>query len=194
MPTTFFEGPSTIGRPEMLKRAMMSRASRIVAAGRSVTGSRITPFAERLTLSTSRTWASIDRLRWMTPMPPSRARETASFSSVTVSIAAEASGTLIGTSREKRVARRASRGTRSEWRGTSRTSSNVRPSGKAALIADLHAKKEGGAPWGKASVRSRRIQATPLGAGKRDPATTQVNCRAPRRRRCPSLRQGAAGP
>src|SRR5260221_524518 len=84
------------------------------ALGSSVTGSRMTPFAERLTLSTSRTCASTVRLRWMTPMPPSRARETASFSSVTVSMAAEESGIISGTLRENRVASFASRGMTSE--------------------------------------------------------------------------------
>ena len=109
MPTTRFFS-STIGSPEMLWRAMMSRASRIVALGCSVTGSRMTPLAERLTLSTSAAWRSIDKLRWITPIPPSRARATASFSSVTVSMAAEASGTWISTFFEKRVVVRTSRG------------------------------------------------------------------------------------
>ena len=126
MPTTL--SPSTMGSPEMLWWDMISRASRIVASGCRVTGSWMTPFAERLTLSTSRIWSAIGRFLWMTPMPPSRARATASFHSVTVSMAAEATGTEIGTFREKRVLSSTSLGRNSERQGTRRTSSKVRAS------------------------------------------------------------------
>jgi len=128
IPTTV--SPSTIGRPEMFWRAMISRASPMVAVGGSVTGSRITPFAERLTLSTSRICPSIERLRWMIPMPPWRASPTASRHSVTVSIAAADRGMWMETLREKRVSSRTSRGMTSERRGMSRTSSKVSPSGR----------------------------------------------------------------
>src|SRR4029079_16471816 len=47
------------------------------------------------------------------------------------SIAAELSGMLSGTLREKRVERVTSRGMMSECRGTRSTSSKVRPSGKS---------------------------------------------------------------
>ena len=126
MPTTF--SPSTIGSPEMLCEAMISRASPMVARGERVTGSRITPLAERLTLSTSAICPSSPRLRWITPRPPSRARATASSHSVTVSMAAEIRGRFSATLRETRVRRSTSDGRTSEWQGTRRTSSNVSPS------------------------------------------------------------------
>ena len=45
-------------------------------------------------MSTSAICASIDRLRWTIPIPPSRASAIASRASVTVSIAAETIGIL----------------------------------------------------------------------------------------------------
>ena len=71
---------------------MISSASRSVASGGRVIGSTIIPDCERLTLSTSAAWSSGDRLRWMMPSPPSRARAIARRASVTVSMAAESSG------------------------------------------------------------------------------------------------------
>ena len=52
----------------------------------------IMPDCARLTLSTSVACCSGDMLRWMIPMPPSRARAIARRASLTVSIAAERSG------------------------------------------------------------------------------------------------------
>ncbi len=71
---------------------MTASASRTGASGGSVTGSTIMPDSERLTLSTSLTCSSIDRLRWTMPRPPSRARAIAIRASVTVSMAAERTG------------------------------------------------------------------------------------------------------
>ena len=85
---------SVIGTPEMWYRSISSSASETSACGGSVTGSTIIPDSERLTLSTSATCASIDRLRWMMPIPPSRASAIAMRASVTVSIAAETTGDL----------------------------------------------------------------------------------------------------
>ena len=58
-----------------------------------VTGSVTMPASDRLTRSTWWAWSSIERLRCRTPMPPSRAIAMAIRASVTVSIAAETSGT-----------------------------------------------------------------------------------------------------
>ena len=113
----------------MLLERMISRASPRVAEGASVIGSWMTPLALRLTLTTWVTWSSMDRLRWMTPIPPSRARATASRHSVTVSMADELKGTFSDTRRLKRVASVTSLGSTSECRGVSRTSSNVRARG-----------------------------------------------------------------
>ena len=59
----------------------------------------------------------------MTPAPPSRAMAIASFSSVTVSIAAEMMGTLSATSAQSIVFTSHSFGNISEYPGISRTSS-----------------------------------------------------------------------
>ena len=83
---------STIGTPLMRNLAMMSSAACTSSSGPSVTGSTIIPDSERFTLSTSSRWSSIERLRWITPMPPSRAMAMARRASVTVSMAAETSG------------------------------------------------------------------------------------------------------
>ena len=68
-------------------------SSAIVASGPTVTGSVTMPDSDRLTRSTWCAWSSIERLRCSTPMPPSRAIAIAIRASVTVSIAAESSGT-----------------------------------------------------------------------------------------------------
>ena len=52
----------------------------------------IIPLWLRLTFCTSAAWSSIDRLRWITPMPPWRAMAIAMRASVTLSIAADTSG------------------------------------------------------------------------------------------------------
>ena len=59
----------------------------------TVTGSVTMPASERLTRSTWWAWSSIERLRCSTPMPPWRAIAIAIRASVTVSIAADSSGT-----------------------------------------------------------------------------------------------------
>ena len=112
----------------MRKCAISASASETRASGGSVTGSTIMPASERLTLSTSATWASIERLRWMTPSPPARASAIASRASVTVSIAAETTGIASSISRESRVRVETSFGSTSDSAGTRRTSSNASPS------------------------------------------------------------------
>ena len=58
-----------------------------------MTGSVIIPLWLRLTFCTSAAWSAMVRLRWITPMPPSRARAMAMRASVTLSIAADTTGT-----------------------------------------------------------------------------------------------------
>jgi hypothetical protein len=94
----------------------------------SVTGSTIMPDWLRLTLSTSATWSSTDRLRWMTPMPPARATAMASRPSVTVSIAAETTGTASSMRGVRRLRVSTDAGRTDDSPGSSRTSSNVSPS------------------------------------------------------------------
>ena len=67
-----------------------------------------------------------DMFLWTMPMPPSCAMAIARRASVTVSIAAEATGMLSGMVRVRRVLRLTSRGRTVEWAGTRRTSSKVR--------------------------------------------------------------------
>ena len=57
-----------------------------------VTGLVIMPDSLRLTRSTWSAWSLMERLRWITPMPPWRAMAMAIRDSVTVSMAAESSG------------------------------------------------------------------------------------------------------
>ena len=83
------------------------------------------PLSDRLTRSTSAACRSIDMFLCRTPIPPARAMAIAISDSVTVSIAAETSGTFSLISRVKREAVLTSRGCTNEWRGDSRTSSKV---------------------------------------------------------------------
>ncbi len=92
MPTSRPEA-SVIGTPLKRNRRIRSSASCSVAVGGRVTGSVIIPLWLRLTFCTSAAWSSMVRLRWITPMPPSRARAMAMRASVTLSIAAETIGT-----------------------------------------------------------------------------------------------------
>ena len=61
---------SVIGTPENRNLCINASASCSSAVGGSVTGSVIMPLWLRLTFCTSAAWASTDRLRWITPMPP----------------------------------------------------------------------------------------------------------------------------
>src|SRR5207247_3844935 len=81
------------GTPLMRYFDISSSASATLAVGETVTGSTIIPDSERLTLSTSLAWASIVMFLWMNPRPPSWAMAMARGASVTVSIAAETTGT-----------------------------------------------------------------------------------------------------
>ena len=81
-----------IGTPEIRYFFISSSASKIRLVGESVIGLTIIPLSERLTRSTSEACSSMDRFLWMMPMPPCCAIAMASRDSVTVSIAALASG------------------------------------------------------------------------------------------------------
>ena len=118
---------STIGTPEIRNRLIRLAASRSGRSGPSVIGFRIIPLSLRLTRSTSAACRSMDMFLCSTPIPPARAIAMAISDSVTVSMAAETSGTFRGIVRVKREAVRTSRGWTVECRGTSRTSSKVSP-------------------------------------------------------------------
>ena len=79
-------------------------------------------------MSTSATWSSIERLRWTTPIPPTRASAIASRASVTVSIAADTTGIASSSSRVSRVRVETSFGSTSDSAGIRETSSKERPS------------------------------------------------------------------
>ncbi len=115
-----------IGTPEIRYFCIRSSASLIRCVGDSVTGLTIIPLSERLTRSTSEACSSIDRFLWMTPIAPCCAIAMASSDSVTVSIAALASGTLSRMLRENRVDTSTCVGSTCECCGTSSTSSKVR--------------------------------------------------------------------
>ena len=118
---------SMTGRPEMWNSEHCSSTSASVDSPVVVTGSETMPDSERLTRSTCRVWSSIERLRCRIPMPPCRAMAMAIWASVTVSIAAETSGSRREMLRDSRVDVSASLGMTSVAPGSSSTSSKVRP-------------------------------------------------------------------
>ncbi|MBA7664114.1 hypothetical protein ES703_72165 [subsurface metagenome] len=132
MPTSFL--PSTIGMPETFCSFISSCAFLTGWPGDNVTGSRITPCSERLTLATSRFCASTERFLWIMPIPPSWASAIASAASVTVSIAAETIGIFIVILSVNCVRASAWLGTKSLWAGNSSTSSKVIPSATILLL------------------------------------------------------------
>src|SRR6202162_1767135 len=110
---------------------MTASASAIVCSGRQVTGSTIIPASVRFILSTPCDCAWIVMFLWITPMPPCCAIAIASRDSVTVSIAADTIGILREIPAVRRVFRSTSRGCTLDRAGRSRTSSNVRASGRS---------------------------------------------------------------
>src|SRR3989475_10256305 len=118
------------GMPEIRYSSMILCASRIVWSGEIVTGFRIMPLSDFLTLSTSAAWSAAESTRWMIPMPPSRAIAMASRASVTVSMAALMTGMLIVMRRDNCVRVSVSAGTTEDLAGTNATSSKVSPTGK----------------------------------------------------------------
>lgn len=98
-------------------------ASPSVASGWTVIGSVTMPDSERLTRSTWLAWSAMERLRCSTPTPPWRAIAMAMRASVTLSMAAESSGTFTRTLREMREEVSICSGAMSDAPGSSRTSS-----------------------------------------------------------------------
>ncbi len=105
---------STTGKPEMRYSPASLSSCSSVASGPIVTGFEMMPVWVRLTRSTWYAWSSIERLRWSTPRPPWRAIAIAMRDSVTVSIAADTSGTRSEISRVRRDVVSMSEGARSE--------------------------------------------------------------------------------
>ena len=120
--------PRVTGSPEMRYFVMISSAWRSVMSGEMVTGSTIMPLSERFTRSISSYWRSMGMLRCTMPIPPWRAMAMARRDSVTVSMAADASGILSLNCRVKCVRVSTSVGSTEDLPGKSKTSSNVRPS------------------------------------------------------------------
>ena len=116
---------STIGTPDTLKRAIRLAASRSDAVSGNVYGLMMIPLSLRFTMSTCIAWRSMDMFLCSTPIPPARAIAMAISASVTVSIAADTSGTFSSILRVNHDRVDTSLGCVMEWRGASRTSSNV---------------------------------------------------------------------
>src|SRR5713226_10197258 len=146
--------PRVTGRPEILYLFMISSACRSVMSGEIVTGSTIMPLSERFTRSTSSPCRSMGMLRCIIPMPPCRAMAMARRDSVTVSMAAEASGMFIGSLRAKFVVVSTSVGSTDDLPGRSSTSSKVRPSEIILSIIPASRKKIGRAQTGAIKQRS----------------------------------------
>ena len=109
---------------------MQFKASATVLDLDNVIGSRIIPDSDLLTFLTLSLCSSIDKFLWITPIPPSWAIAIAILLSVTVSIAAETIGTFNWRFLENLECNETSEGKTSEYAGTRRTSSNVRPISK----------------------------------------------------------------
>ena len=148
--------PSTIGTPEIRKRRISAMASFRRRSGPSVIGFMIIPLSLRLTRSTSAACRSIVMFLCRTPMPPARAMAMAISASVTVSMAADTSGILREMVRVRRVTVETSRGWTVECRGTSSTSSKVRPSlGRITLMCSRpYTQRPTGARYGRAAGQS----------------------------------------
>ena len=114
---------STTGRPEMWYRAQRASTSARVASVVVVTGCVTMPASDRLTRSTCWACSPTDRFRCSTPRPPWRAIAMAMRASVTVSMAADRSGTLTSIRRETREEVSTSVGSTSLSAGSRSTSS-----------------------------------------------------------------------
>ena len=82
------------GTPEMREPRHQLECVADSCVGRDGDRSTIIPDSLRLTRSTSSAWRSTLMLRWMTPIPPCLASDTARRDSVTVSMAALTIGTV----------------------------------------------------------------------------------------------------
>ena len=107
---------------------MSALASKTRCSGERKKGSVMTPCSLRFTLSTWLACSSIVMFLWMMPRPPSRASAMPMRESVTVSMAADRRGMLSLIFSDSCTDRSTSRGSTALLRGTSSTSSNVKPS------------------------------------------------------------------
>jgi hypothetical protein len=105
---------STTGIPPILFSRMSWKASPTRALLCMVIGSMIMPLSALFTRRTCSACAAMVMFLWMIPMPPSRAMAMAIRYSVTVSIAAEMSGTLMRRFRVSLLEMSTSRGRTSE--------------------------------------------------------------------------------
>ena len=116
---------STMGTPLNRNRCISDSASCSSAVAGRVTGSVIMPLWLRFTRCTSAACTSMGRLRWITPMPPTRAMAMAIGASVTLSMAADTRGTASSMSPAKRAVVSTGSGRTLRYPGTMTTSSNV---------------------------------------------------------------------
>ena len=119
---------SITGIPPILYSLIKFIASATVASRLIVIGSKIITFSALLTRFTCAACFSTDIFLWITPIPPSLEIAIAISSSVTESMAAETTGVLIRMFLVNMELRSTSLGSISEYEGTRRTSSNVKPS------------------------------------------------------------------
>ena len=126
IPISFFS-LSTIGIPPILYSFIKLLAFETNAVWYSVTGSKIIPDSDLLTFFTLSACISIGILLCITPNPPSWAMPMAILLSVTVSIAAETIGIFKLIFFENLVFKFTWLGKISEYAGTNKTSSYVRP-------------------------------------------------------------------
>ena len=122
-----------MGKPLTLLRARSSKAADTGSSASRVTGLVTIPDCQRLTLRTSSAWSSTLMFLWIMPRPPCRAREIAKGAVVTVSIAALIIGMLSLILGASWVLTSVWDGKTEDSAGTSRTSSNVRASGKSFI-------------------------------------------------------------
>ena len=130
---TRFSSSSTTGSPENPCLSFKERISPIVVSGLIITGSRTKPDSKRLTELTLAACSSIVIFRCITPIPPAWAIAIAMRDSVTVSMAAEITGTWREIDEVSLVFRSTSAGRTADSAGKSRTSSKVRASGMVSL-------------------------------------------------------------
>src|SRR6266850_1964962 len=118
------------GMPLMSCCRISSSAWKSRASGSMVTGSTTIPLSYFLTLVTSSACCAGDMFLWMNPIPPAWAMAMAVRASVTVSIAALTIGICRRRLRVSCALTSTWRGSTSLSAGSSRTSSNVRASGR----------------------------------------------------------------
>ena len=119
---------STTGIPLIRLSSIISSASQSGLSGAMVRGLTTIPASNFFTMATSIACSSIVKFLCTTPIPPTCAMAIAKRCSVTVSIAAEISGTLRFIFWVKRVLISVLTGKTAERAGSSKTSSKVKAS------------------------------------------------------------------